>query len=199
MTLHRRDFLKTLTAGTAVVGASSLLSLEELVAAQPNHDKKISSRYFEVEIKGMYSKVPGVVEADPSSVTVTVEEATQGDKPEHRSYGQPSYGNVTLTVLAAPGTAKLLQWAEQAVKLGADGDEETLAKLRRDVTVNFLAKDKKTIVRSVRHVGCAPVSATAHEWKPNEGEGQSEKAKKQDEKKGWLAVTVEFSVSGVHF
>ena len=49
-------------------------------------DQKIFSKYFKLEVKGIYGAVPGVTSVDPGRLTVTTEEATQGDKPEYRTY-----------------------------------------------------------------------------------------------------------------
>jgi hypothetical protein len=126
--------------------------------AQTEDDKKIFSKYFKVEVKGMYGEVPGVVEVDAGRLTVTVEEATQGDKPEYRTYtyGSHEYEDFTMTVQQGPGMVKLQKWFDKASKVGGSGDA-----LRRDISVYLLARDKSTVLRTINCFGCFPVSYNA--------------------------------------
>jgi hypothetical protein len=126
--------------------------------AQTEDDKKIFSKYFKVEVKGMYGEVPGVVEVDCGRLTVTVEEATQGDKPEYRSYtyGSHEYEDFTMVVQQGPGNVKLQKWFKAATQQGGSGDA-----LRRDVSLYLLARDKSTVVRTINCFGLFPVSFNA--------------------------------------
>ena len=150
---NRRDFIKTVA-----VGGAALLAAPRLMAAQTEDDKKIFSKYFKVEIKGMYGTVPGVVHVDPGRVTITTEETTQGDQPDYRAYtyGAHEYEDFTMTVQQGPGMVKLQKWADKAMKVGGQGDA-----LRRDISIYLLARDKTTVLRTINCFGCFPVSFNA--------------------------------------
>jgi hypothetical protein len=126
--------------------------------AQTEDDKKIFSKYFKVEVKGMYGEVPGVTEVDAGRVTITVEECSQGDKPDYRTYtyGAHEYEDFTMTCQQGPGTVKLQKWADKAMKVGGQGDA-----LRRDISIYLLARDKKTVLRTINCFGCFPVNFDA--------------------------------------
>jgi hypothetical protein len=126
--------------------------------AQTEDDKKLYSKYFKVEIAGMYADVPGVVEVDAGRVTITPEECTQGDKPEYRTYGygHHEYEDLTLTVQQDPKMVKIQKWADSAMKRGGAGDS-----LRKEISIHILARDKKTPMRSINCFGCFPVSFNA--------------------------------------
>lgn len=149
----RREFIKTIAVGGAVV-----LAAPHLLAAQTEDDKKIFSKYFKVEVKGVYAQVPGVVSVDPGRVTISIEEATQGDKPEYRTYtyGSHEYEDLTMTLQQAPGNSKLQNWARKAMKVGGSGSA-----LRRDISIYCLARDKRTVLKTINCYGCYPVSFNA--------------------------------------
>lgn len=167
----RRTFLKTAAIGGAAAAASSTVArtglaesgLAEGEAPAPMGGRvgAVSSKYFRVEIKGMYGKVPGVVSADPGKVTVKVKESTQGDKPDYReyTYGSHDYDDLTLTVMTGPGNVKLQKWAEKAMKSGGRGSA-----LRRDISMYLLARDKSTVLRTINCFGCYPISMNAGDY-----------------------------------
>lgn len=121
-------------------------------------DQKIFSKYFKLEVKGIYGAVPGVTSVDPGRLTVTTEEATQGDKPDYRTYtyGSHEYDDMTFTVQQGPGMTKLQEWADKAMKMGGAGNA-----LRRDLSLYLLARDKTTVLRTINMFGCYPVSCNA--------------------------------------
>ena len=126
--------------------------------AQTEDDKTIFSKYFKVEVKGLYGEVPGVVEVDAGRVTITIEEASQGDKPEYRTYtyGSHEYEDFTMTYQQSPKTKELQKWAKDASHKGGAGSA-----LRRDCSIYLLARDKKTVLRTINCFGCFPVSFNA--------------------------------------
>lgn len=126
--------------------------------AKTADDDKIFNKYFSVEVKGLYGEVPGVISIDPGRVTVSVEEATQGDKPEYRTYtyGKHEYEDLTMTVQQAPGMVKLQKWFQAASQQGGAGDA-----LRRDISIYIKARDKSTVVRTVNIFGCFPTNYSA--------------------------------------
>lgn len=128
------------------------------MAGETPHDKKLFSKYFYVEVKGVYGKVPGIVSIDPGNVTVTVEETTQGDQPEYRTYtyGSHDYADLTMTLQTGPGMVKLQKWADKAMKVGGSGDS-----LRRDISIYCLARDKATVLKTINCFGCYPISLNA--------------------------------------
>jgi hypothetical protein len=150
----RRDFIKTVA-----VGGAALLAAPQLMAAgETPHDKKLFNKYFRVEVKGIYGKVPGVVSVDPGRVIISTEETTQGDKPEYRTYtyGSHEYEDFTMTVQQSPGMVKLQKWADKAMKMGGAGNA-----LRRDISIYCLARDKKTVLKTINCFGCYPISMNA--------------------------------------
>jgi hypothetical protein len=150
----RRDFLKTVAIG----GAALLAAPRLCVAAETEDDKKIFSQHFRVEVKGMYGEVPGVVRIDPGRVAVAIEETTQGDQPEHRtySYGDHAYEALTMTVQQSPGMIKLQSWAAATKKIGGKA-----AAPRRDISIYLLARNKSTVLRIINCFGCYPVNFRA--------------------------------------
>jgi phage tail-like protein len=151
---NRRDFIKTVAVGGAALVAVPSFAF----SAATVYDKKLFSKYFKVEVKGMYGTVPGVVEVDAGRVTVSVEECTQGDKPEYRTYtyGAHDYEDFTMTVQQGPGMVKLQKWADKAMKVGGSGDA-----LRRDISIYALARDKSTVLKTFNCFGCFPVGFDA--------------------------------------
>jgi hypothetical protein len=165
----RRTFLRTTAVGGAIIAAGPTLlacggeeewELAEQVqyAGETPHDKKLFSKYFKVEVKGVYGEVPGVTEVDAGRVTVAVEETTQDDKPEYRTYtyGSHEYDDFTMTLQTGPGMVKLQSWADKAMKMGGSGDA-----LRRDISVYAMARDKTTILKTINCFGCYPISMNA--------------------------------------
>lgn len=150
----RREFIKTVAVG----GAALLAAPHVFAAGETPHDKKLFNKYFKVEVKGIYGEVPGVVAVDPGRVTVTVEETTQGDRPEYRTYtyGSHQYEPLTITLQQSPGMVKLQKWADKAMKVGGSGNA-----LRRDISIYCLARDKSTVLRTINCFGCYPVSLNA--------------------------------------
>ncbi|MCO4764336.1 MAG: phage tail protein [Myxococcales bacterium] len=187
MSINRRRFIKTLTSGTVAVSATALLGAEaaealENVNAIDNSIEKgkgskgvppgnikptptfskpkasLSSMYFQFEVKGIYGPVPGCTSVSGGDLTLTIEETTDGDKPDYReyTYGSHDYEDLTLTVTPAPDNVKLLKWATEAIKSG-----ETDKGLYRDCALHLLARDKSTVMRSVNYFGVYPLSMTA--------------------------------------
>jgi len=166
----RRSFLKAAAAGGMAIVAAPYLSgceteedwqkFDDVIAnaAQTEDDKKIFSKYFKVEVKGVYGQVPGVVSVDPGRVIVTTEETTQGDQPDYRTYtyGSHEYEDLTMTLQTGPGMVKLQDWADNAMKRGGDGNS-----LRRDISVYCLARDKATVLRTINCFGCYPINMSA--------------------------------------
>lgn len=167
----RRDFLK----GTAGVGGAAALASpllggcmaefedddyvgEQQQAAQTKDDAKIFNKYFKFEVKGIYNEVPGCTNVSGGDLTITVEESTQGDRPDYReyTYGSHEYGDLTFTVQTGPGMVKLQEWADKAMKVGGSGNA-----LRRDCSLYLLARDKTTVMRTINYFGCYPVSCNA--------------------------------------
>jgi phage tail-like protein len=128
------------------------------MAGETPHDKKLFNKYFRVEVKGVYGKVPGIVSIDPGRVTVTVEETTQGDQPEYRTYtyGSHDYDDLTMTLQTGPGMVKLQEWCDKAMKIGGSGNA-----LRRDISIYALARDKSTVRKTINCFGCYPISLNA--------------------------------------
>jgi hypothetical protein len=128
------------------------------MAAKTLDDDKIFSKYFKVEIQGIYGEVPGVVDFDAGRVTFTIEETTQGDQPEYRTYtyGSHEYEDLTLTVQQAPGETKIQDWVDKATKMGGAGSS-----LRRDITASLLARDKSKVLKTINCFGCFPLSFDA--------------------------------------
>jgi len=150
----RRDFIKIVAAG----GAGLLATTHVFAAGETPHDKKLFNKYFRVEVKGIYSQVPGVVSIDPGRVTISTEETTQGDQPEYRTYtyGSHEYDDLTMTFLVGPGTTKLRRWASRSMKKGGGGKM-----LRRDISIYCLARDKDTVLKTINCFGCYPISLNA--------------------------------------
>jgi len=113
------------------------------------------SKYFKVGIQGMYGEVPGVTEVDPGRLKVKINEASQGDQPDYRTYtyGSHEYEDFTMTVQQGPGMIRIQKWADKAMKMGGSGDA-----LRRDISIHLLARDKKTVLRTINCFGCYPVN-----------------------------------------
>lgn len=168
----RRVFLKASAASGAVLAAGPLLlkgcdapldddtyETVQAAAGETPHDKKLFNKYFKVAVQGMYDEVPGVVTMDPGRVTVSIEEATQGDMPDYRTYtyGSHEYDDLTLTVQTGPGMVKLQKWADKAMKVGGQGDA-----LRRDISLYLLARDKSTVLKTINCFGAFPVDFRAH-------------------------------------
>ncbi len=131
------------------------------------YDNTIFNKYFYVEVKGMYDKVPGVTSFDPGKVTHNVQPADRGDKAEYKlwCHGDHEYQDATLTVMQAPGMVKLQKWVDKAMKMGGTGDA-----LRRDLSCYLLARDKSTVLKTVNMFGCYPVDFDAGD----QGAGQSD-------------------------
>ncbi len=126
--------------------------------ASTEDDAKIFSKYFKWEVKGISGNVPGVTSVDIGRLTITVEEATQGDKPEHRTYtyGSHEYDDCTFVVQQGNDAESkaLTKWVKSATQQGGAGDV-----LRRDCSLYYLARDKQTVLRVVNLFQCYPVSA----------------------------------------
>ena len=167
----RRIFLKTAAGvGGAAALASPLLGGcmaefedddyvgEQQQAAQTKSDQLIFNKYFKFEVKGIYGEVPGCTSVSGGELTITVEEATRGDRPDYReyTYGSHEYGDLTFTVQTGPGMTKLQEWADKAMKVGGSGNA-----LRRDCSLYLLARDKTTVLRTINYFGCYPTSCNA--------------------------------------
>ncbi len=165
----RREFLKSSAGvGGAVALTSPLLGGcmaefegedfvgEQQQAAQTASDKLINGKYFEFEVKGIYGKVPGCIGVSGGDVSVTVEESTQGDRPDYReyTYGDHNFDDLSFQVQTGPGMVKLQKWADKAMKSGGAGDA-----LRRDCTLTLLARDRTTPLYKVSYYGCFPISS----------------------------------------
>ena len=126
-------------------------------AAQTQSDQLIFSKYFKLEVVGIYQEVPGVVRVAPGAVFWVVEEATRGDEPDMREYAW-SFDRLddwTFDVQVGPGAIKLQEWADKALKTGGGGDA-----LDRSLSLRLLARDKSTVVGSI-HARGRPVEVTA--------------------------------------
>jgi hypothetical protein len=135
--------------------------------AEALQDKNILNKYFYVEVKGMYDKVPGCKGFEPGMVTHNPQKADRGDKAEYTlwCHGDHEYADASITVQQAPGMVKLQKWVDKAMKMGGVGDA-----LRRDISCYFLARDKSTVLKTVNLFGCYPVDFDAGD----QGAGQSE-------------------------
>jgi hypothetical protein len=153
----RRDFIKQVAAGSAVLLVAPHVH-GALNAGETSSDKKIFSKYFKVEVKGVYGEVPGMVQIDPGRVRISIEETTQGDRPDYRTYtyGSHDYDDLTMTLQTGPGMVKLQRWADKAMKMGGSGNA-----LRRDISIYALARDKRTVLKTINCFGCYPVSMNA--------------------------------------
>lgn len=168
---NRRDFLK----GAAGVGGAAALASpmmtgcaaevgpahdlgEQKQAAQTASDQLIFNKYFKFEVKGIYGEVPGCTSVSGGELTITVEESTRGERPDYReyTYGSHEYADLNFTVQTGPGMVKLQKWADKAMKVGGAGNA-----LRRDCALYLLARDKKTVLRTINYFGCYPISANA--------------------------------------
>jgi hypothetical protein len=120
--------------------------------AQTPADKLILSKYFAVDIAGMYTPVPNVVEVDAGRVTIDVQECTQGDMPDYRTYayGGIVYDDLTLVIQQDPKTIKIKKWAKDAMTSGGGGDT-----LRKDISIHLQTRNKKTI-RTINCYQCFP-------------------------------------------
>lgn len=129
---------------------------EQQQAAQTASDQLIFNKYFKFEVKGIYGEVPGCVAVSGGDLSITVEEATQGDRPDYReyTYGDHEFDDLTFQVQTGPGMVKLQKWADKAMKMGGAGDA-----LRRDCTLTLLARDKKTPLYTINYFGCFPISS----------------------------------------
>ncbi len=124
--------------------------LEALVpsaeAAQTESDQMIFSKYFELEVVGIYQSVPGAVSVFPGTVYWSSEEATRGDKPDWREYtwSFDRFEDWTIEVQQGPGMINLQKYADDALKEGAQS---------RTFSVRFLARDKSTVLGSMHALG----------------------------------------------
>jgi hypothetical protein len=154
----RRTFIRTGTAcGAALAVVPSAVAKAGIERANiPTADSKISiarSENFTIEVKGMYGKVPGVLSFDPGKVSMTTKQVTDRRGRTRTTYGEHKYEPAVLSVMQAPGMAKLQEWADRAMKVGGSGDA-----LRRDISLYIKARDKSTVLRTINCFGCYPIS-----------------------------------------
>lgn len=155
----RRDLVAGgAVAGSALIAGPALIMPTRALAAMTAGDAKIFSKYFKLEVKGIYGAVPGVTSVDPGRLTVTTEEATQGDKPDYRTYtyGSHEYDDMTFTVQQGPGMQKLQEWADKAINERAPKES-----VKRDVSLHLLAPDRERVLRTINMFGCYPASCNA--------------------------------------
>lgn len=128
-------------------------------AGHTPHDKRLLDNQFAVEIQGVYARVPGVLAVGGGKLNISVHDTTR-DRPEHKTYtyGSHSYENLELTVEQGPGTYKLRAWARQAM-----GSRNRASSLRRTISVHCLARDERTILKTINYYGCFPVDLRAEE------------------------------------
>jgi hypothetical protein len=153
----RRAFLKaTAAAGAGLALAPTLLS--SVAHAKHPGGAKIANTHFRVSVKGLYGKVPGVTRFDPGKVSIKVQEASDGDRPDYReyTYGSHEYEDLSFSFNQGPGNVKLEEWAKEAMKAGGSGTS-----LRRDISLTLLARDKSTVLRTINCFGCYPISLNA--------------------------------------
>ncbi len=134
------------------------------------YDDTIFNKYFYVEIKGIYDKVPGVKSFDPGMVRCEPERADRGDKAEYKlwCHGDHEYQDATMTVMQAPGMVKLQKWVDKAMKMGGTGDA-----LRRDISCYLLARDKSTVLKTINMFGCYPTDFDAGDAEAGESDLKS--------------------------
>ena len=131
--------------------------LEALVpsaeAAQTESDQMIFSKYFEVEVVGIYQRVPGAVSVNPGTVHWSIEEATMGDRPDWREYTSSfdRFDEWTIEVMQGPDMVNLQRYADDALRGAAHS---------RTFSVRFLARDKSTVLGSMHALG-TPIEAMA--------------------------------------
>ena len=131
--------------------------LEALVpnaeAAQTESDQLIFSKYFELEVVGIYQKVPGAVSVLPGTVYWSIEEATRGDRPDMREYigSFDRFDDWTIEVMQGPDMMNLQKYVDDALKGGAHS---------RTFSVRFLARDKSTVLGSMHALG-TPIEVIA--------------------------------------
>ncbi|MCP4605397.1 MAG: hypothetical protein GY847_33570 [Proteobacteria bacterium] len=149
----RREFIKKVAIGSAV-----FLTAPHVYAAKKEDDKKIFSKFFRVEIQGMYGEVPGVTEVDPGRVKIKTQELKQANStgPRKFAYGGHEYDDFTMTLQQSPTMAKLQKWVDKAMKKGGNAKA-----LRRKISIHVLARDKKTVLRTINCFGCYPVNLNA--------------------------------------
>ncbi len=155
----RRGFVQSgaATSGLLLTGSGLILPTAPAIAASTKDDAKIFSKYFKFEVKGISGNVPGVTSVDIGRLIITVEEATQGDKPEYRTYtyGSHEYDDMTFVVQQGndPESKQLTKWLKDATQNGGGGSV-----LRRDCSLYYLARDKQTVLRVINLFQCYPVS-----------------------------------------
>ena len=113
----------------------------------------IVSKYFELEVVGIYQKVPGAVSVVPGAVYWSSEEATRGDKPDMRDYtwSFDRFDDWTIEVMQGPDMVNLQRYADDVLRGAAHS---------RTFSVRFLARDKSTVLGSMHALG-TPIEAMA--------------------------------------
>lgn len=121
--------------------------------ASTKDDVKVTAQKFHIEIKGLFDKVPNTTQGDPGGIRGQVNESTQGDNPEYRTfnYGNTEYDECRIVMQQNPGVKKLQEWVEKAQEQGGGGDA-----IRRDVSFYVYARNGKDIARVYDLHDCFP-------------------------------------------
>ena len=116
-----------------------------------------------VQILGFMNElIPGVVGIELGGVTISIEETTQGDQPEFRTYtyGSAEYSDIVLTIMSGPATVALADWFDDAQSSGGTTDA-----LRRDVVLTFGDRSGEPGVQFAAQ-GCLPVALESTDSRP---------------------------------
>ena len=98
--------------------------------------------------------IPGLMSVELGGVTISIEETTQGDQPEFRTYtyGSAEYSDIVLTIMSGPATVALADWFDDTQRSGGTGDA-----LRRDAILTFGDQSGEPGVQFAAQ-GCLPVA-----------------------------------------
>lgn len=123
--------------------------------AQTDDDVKILTQHFMAEITGLMPEVNNLVSMDVGKYNQNVCEASEGGKPEYRTYTYSTheFEDLTMTLQQGPENKKIAEWVRKATESGGGGDA-----LRRDVSLFVYGRDKSSILRTYHAKECFPVS-----------------------------------------
>jgi len=113
---------------------------------------------MQVEIKGLCPAVAGVQVVQVGGSKFEKPKARRTIDRTYRPWPTRAGGDEDrkffLVVPDVPANAAVLRWAKSAVAAGPTGK----ARLQRNISVSLLARDKKTVLRTINCFGCFPVS-----------------------------------------
>ena len=123
------------------------------------NDQKLRNDQFIVEIQGLHGRVPGVLRMGGGKLKVSIQEVPREDASGHKNqvYGSHTYDDLSITVKQGPGSKKLEEWAKRASPTDISGI------FRRTISVHYLSRDRRTVLKTIKYIGCLPVSLTKRE------------------------------------